>query len=135
MFDINKLIARHICLARICSDSGKGKRFFYIKGSNKAYSAGYSDKELHILLAIKYLNSKSPSQVDFSYYVKERPDQNSNLSRVVYFYNKKLHEQISFHTFGIYVKRLKNKGTKMSWNRQVNSSYKIIINLIKLYNL
>ena len=134
-FDLNKEIARHICLAQISSDGGKHKYLHQMKGSKRAYKNGYSQKEVELFKAISLINSKEKSLVDFSFWVEQRPDQNGNTSRVVYFHHKGSNSQISFHCFGGEMKKLVGKGCPTSWDRNPGGSHLTTNKLIKLYKL
>ena len=99
MFNLNKEIARHICLAQTASDAGKGLNILSLEGDKRAKLWGYSLKDKEIIKAISLINSSKITECQFRYYVVEMPDQNGNKSRVVYFYNTQEKIQISFHTF------------------------------------
>ena len=135
MFDINKEIARHICLAQIASDGGKRIYRHQMAGSNRASKNGYGQKDLEILKAIALINSVKPSLTEFKYWVEQRPDQNGNKSRVVYFHHKQSGMQISFHSFIGEIKKLVGKGVPTSWDRNPGASSANVAELIKMYKL
>ena len=134
-FDLNKEIARHICLAQIASDGGKGIYRHHMDGSDIASKNGYCQKETEILKGIKLRNSVRPSLAKFSYFVEQKPDQNGNTARVVYFHHKNGGEQISFHCFGGGIKRLVGKGCLTRWNKNISASSNAVAQLISLYDL
>lgn len=134
-FDLNKEIARHICLAQIASDGGKGIYRHHMAGSDMASKNGYCQKEAELLKAIRLINSVKPSKAKFSYFVKQELDQNGRTSRVVYFHHKNGGEQISFHCFGGRIKHLVGKGYLTRWNKNTASSSKGVARLISLYDL
>lgn len=132
-WDINREIARHICLAQISSDAGKHKYILNMKGDDKAWQFGYSEKDKQIVKAIRLIDSVPISKIDFRYYVVETPDQRGNKSRLVYFYDCRNKLQISFHTFDGRIKKHINKGVYMFWDN--GSSRDAAAKLIKIYYL
>ena len=140
-----KQIAKAICLAQSASDAGKGIFRLHIEGDTEAKYLGYSTKDYWILRAIKIIEH-SP-RGNFSYFVKEAPDQNGYDSFIIYF-NWKVGEkayQASFHTpFNRADDKIvarADKGVKTHWvgkGKPRNSfidSYKAVKSLIKTFNL
>lgn len=134
MFDIDKEIARHICLAQIASDAGKNIFRISIKGDEKAKLRGYNQKDVELLKAIRLIDSVPAEKTKFKYFVKQAKDQNGHTSRIVYFYyNDGIKQQVSFHCFNGKIKKLRNKGCVMSWDR--GSSVFSVKILIKIFSL
>lgn len=134
MFNIDKEIARHICLAQIASDAGKNIFRISIKGDEKAKLRGYDQKDIELLKAIRLIDSVPVEKTKFKYFVKQAKDQNGHTSRIVYFYyDNKSKQQISFHCFSGVIKKLRNKGCVMSWDR--GSSVFSVKILIKIFSL
>ena len=134
MFYIDKEIARHICLAQIASDAGKNIFRISIKGDEKAKLRGYNQKDVELLKAIRLIDSVPAEKTKFKYFVKQAKDQNGYTSRIVYFYyNDEIKQQISFHCFNGKIKKLRNKGCVMSWDR--GSSVFSVKILIKIFSL
>ena len=133
MFNLNKEIARHICLAQTASDAGKGLNILSLEGDKRAKLWGYSLKDKEIIKAISLINSSKITECQLRYYVAEMPDQNGNKSRVVYFYNTQEKIQISFHTFCGEIKNHKNKGVPMQWDKR--NPRENCQKLIEIFNL
>lgn len=132
-WNINREISRHICLAQIASDAGKGKYRLHIKGDENAVALGYPEKDKEILKAISLINSVDISTTDFRYCVTEESDQNGTTSRIVYFYDTKNKLQISFHTFCGKIKKHKGEGTHMFWCGKQSAQF--VKKLIEIYYL
>lgn len=122
MEKFNKIIAKAIVMAQMCSDSGK-----YIDGLNtsdnqKRYTDKfkYNRKVFHEVHAIKLINTNNSF---FNYYVKEELDQNKFPSIIVYFgfkvEGKKY--QVSFHNPTNRADELKpfvGKGFNQRWDKK-----------------
>ena len=132
--DIKLQILRHIALAQICSDSGKGIRpegsLRDLSGSLMAYRNGYDEKVNHIVSAIKLINKIPPCGI--LYRAEKALDQNGYESILVYFnisknvvpFINKRH-QVSFHTPYGKAKELFpyiNKGGKTRWTHNLGES-------------
>ena len=116
---INREIAKAIISAQMSSDGGKDIATVNCnKGLKRGpYYMGYALKDTYILRALKMIMS---TKNDFSFYVKEEPDQNGYASVLVYFeYNYGGKRQVSFHTPArkagdLY--KFVGKGRKTHWN-------------------
>lgn len=133
MFNINKEIARHICLAQIASDAGKGIKILHMEGDRRPKLWGYYSKDKELIKAIELINSSKITECQFRYFVTEMPDQNGHKSRVVYFYDKINKLQISFHCFCGKIKAQKGKGVPMQWDKR--NSRENCKKLIKIFEL
>lgn len=133
MFDINKEIARHICLAQVSSDAGKRIYILKMEGTRRAIEWGYTSKDKELIKAIELINSVKITETQFRYFVIEKPDQNGHKSRVVYFYDKINKLQISFHCFCGKIKAQKGKGVPMQWDKR--NSRENCQKLIEIFNL
>lgn len=77
-------ILKHIVLAKVASEAGKGKYTLSLKGDTKAKSAGYGMKAYYQREAMKMIDSckKSPG---VSYWTRDTIDQNGIPCTVVCF--------------------------------------------------
>ena len=133
MFDINKEIARHICLAQVSSDAGKRIYILKMEGTRRAIEWGYTSKDKELIKAIELINSVKITETQFRYFVIEKPDQNGHKSRIVYFYDTLNKLQISFHCFCGKIKAQKGKGVPMQWDKR--NSRANCKKLIKIFEL
>lgn len=133
MFDINKEIARHICLAQVSSDAGKRIYILKMEGTRRAIEWGYYSKDKELIKAIELINSVKITETQFRYFVIEKPDQNGQKSRIVYFYDTLNKLQISFHCFCGKIKAQKGNGVPMKWDKR--NSRENCQKLIEIFNL
>lgn len=133
MFNINKEIARHICLAQVSSDAGKRIYILKMEGTRRAIEWGYTSKDKELIKAIELINSVKITETQFRYFVIEKPDQNGHKSRIVYFYDILNKLQISFHCFCGKIKAQKGKGVPMKWDK--GNSRENCQKLIEIFNL
>ncbi len=101
---LNEAIARHIILAQVASDGGKGIDTLwnairaYMPGTRKARFRGYDDKDQHITKALDLI-SAAHGRSGFSYFISKDP---GLYDMTLVYFNFKLYGmryQISFHTY------------------------------------
>lgn len=133
--EINKTIARHIILAQIASDAGKGKHRLFIKGDVSCHEEGYKKKDDHIKQAILLINKYNTY---FRYYIVKAPDQKGHISKIIYFTykNNGMRLQVSFHSFdGGFIKESIGKGMIQHWDKGSSvGSCKLLIKELDLNN-
>lgn len=145
MKDLNKMIARAIIAAQLCSDGGKRNRqlISQIRRLSENYHfwdtqwiEGYSNKTYWLNRAIQMINC-SKEQI-YHYWIQDSPDQNGYPSVIVYF-NFKLdgkRHQVSFHTPANQVTGMlkRNKtGRKTRWDNKTGGSRESCLLLFKTY--
>jgi hypothetical protein len=137
----DKLIARQIIKAQICSDSGKDitSRLSECIGSNKPEKQAYGGKVKYINAAIQNILKSKNSMFRFSVYQTE--DQNGYDSILVYFWFKLEGEkyQISFHNPVYFNNPLLKYATKnklsQKWDGYYGGSRYSCIKLMNLFDL
>lgn len=124
-FDFTKEIIRNICLAQAYSDAAKHitndlTMIFGIANDDKDFC--YQKKDKFIYQAITMVNRFNPKNIN--YYVIRQPDQNGNMSNVIYFDIKidEMRYQISFHNFRRAIRNMTGKGRVTRWHGYEGSS-------------
>ena len=119
---LNTYVAKQICIAQICSDSGKGIYELTMKDEDTLSTAerqGYLGKDIAIQRAISKINSLKEKS-GFHFYVT-RDKGMMNCPCLIYFsyYMNGKRYQVSFHSYNYGFKRYIMKGTThhQKWDR------------------
>ena len=137
MSNINKSIAKCLIYAQIASDGGK--RIFRLQTkdedmSRHIYIVGYPTKDGYIKKAVDLIRS---TKTNYHYWVEKAPDQNGNMSFIIYFDFKLDGEryQISFHSFNKSWESYLSSGRKTRWDKRKGGSAYAAKMLIDYYDL